>query len=568
MLPLNNLLPASNLPQELKIKIFSFLPVKTLVISRLVSPIWKTFIDTYFTEVFTHQFLSILQKYPIADQNKKNYLSQYAVKKIVANDFEKALELGKNLEDKFRIVETLEDLVKNADSKEKILKLFDLFFKKKEQLGSYHFIESIQPLIKRYFSIHASLIKEEKQEVIADNFNESLSVLKKFSIEPDIHLMIGLHLVETYPEHVKNQQNAVLDSLKLDNDFLRYLNSQRVVKEFSFSTFLNFLVIAKFFPEKYKQIPYLLDRITTREDALALFRVGGRKARKLIKCEEIYKHLNFFDLLQGAALLSDEWDTYYFYRTILERAESAGEFEIGLQKLLERNPHEEGLKEFHRRIVAVILDETPTRHLSLGVYEMLLNYADSALFAKAFLRIASICEKSLRKSIVDRVKGMEKLDDDIRSHIMALEIEMEEFEQAKQTFCSIKDPEGKGNAAARLDFFIEKEDWDHFDAFFKELHAFFSQESVNETFNETFGELIQQLAKKDAKRALNLVKSYWTGYPLAAYLLIIAKVQKNQKADFLPLVFEARSLITSLVTSNEDASKALYLLKELLELQS
>ena len=567
MFPLNNLLSTSNFPQELKIKIFSFLPVKTLVISRLVSPIWKTFIDTYFPEVFTHQFLSILQKYPIADQNKKNYLSQYAVKKIVANDFEKALELEKNLEGKFRIVETLEDLVKNADSKEKILKLFDLFLKKKEELDSYHFIESIQPLIERYFSIHASSLKKEKQEVIADNFNEALCVLRIFSIDPDTHLLIGLHLVDTYPEHVKNQQNGVFDSLKLKNNFFHYL-TQRVVEKFSFSTFLNVLVIAKFFPEKYKQIPYFFERITTREDALALFRIGGRKAQKFIKCEEIYKHLNFFDLLQGAALLPEISGTYQFYRTILERAESAGEFEIGLQKLLERKPIEERLKEYHRRIVSTILNETPPQYLSFGVYEMLLHYPDSALFAKAFLRIAFVCEKSLRKEIVDRVKRVETLDDDRRSDIMALEIEMEEFEQAKQTFCSIKDPQMKGKAAARLDFFIEKEDWDHFDAFFKELHAFFSQESVNETFNETFGELIQQLAKKDAKRALNLVKSYWTGYPLAAYLCIIAKEQKKQQADFLPLVFEARSLITSLVTSNEDASKALYLLKELLELQS
>ncbi len=77
--------------------------------------------------------------------------------------------------------------------------------------------------------------------------------------------------------------------------------------------------------------------------------------------------------------------------------------------------------------------------------------------------------------------------------------------------------------------------------------------------------LIELIAKKDTKRALNLVRSYWTGYPLAHHLITIAREQKNQKADFLPLVFEARSLIISLIATNEDASEALSLLKELLE---
>ncbi len=119
-----------DLPHELKIKIFRFLPVKTLAISQLVSPIWRTFINTYFPkEIGSHQFCSILQNYPIADRGYKNHFLQFAVRQIVANDFEKALELEKNLEScpSIMIERALDDFVKYADSKEKILKIFDLF---------------------------------------------------------------------------------------------------------------------------------------------------------------------------------------------------------------------------------------------------------------------------------------------------------------------------------------------------------------------------------------------------------------------------------------------------------
>jgi F-box domain len=569
MFALSNLLPSSTSgqqlinipPHELKMKILSYLPVKTLAISRLVSPIWKTFVDTYFTEVPLRQFLVILQKCPIAHPKEKSYFSYFALTKIVKTNFEKALELEKNLIGQYVVDEAIDDLVENADSKEKIFKLFNLLI---EGQSYYFFFQSIQPLIKRYFSILASL-KKEQPETIVDNFNEALSVLKKFYINQEVHLLIGLYLVETYPEHIKNQQDAVLDSLQLKDNCFYIVEARRVIQEFSFSKFLNFLVIAKFFSEKYEQSPYFFEMITTREDALAFLRIGGTNVQKFVKHKQIYKHLNFFDLLQAATLLLEEIDTYQFYRKILKQAESAGEFEIGLQKLLERKPQQEQLKEYLRLIIPIILDETPTHHLSSGVYEILLHYPDSGSLTKTFLRIASICEINLHISIVDRIRQMQELNDDMRSDIMALEIKMGDFERAKQTFCSIKNPEAKDKAAARFSFFIEKEDWDYFDIFFKELHAFFNQKLTNEI--SIFSELIKQVAKKDVNKALNLVKSYWTGYLLASFLIIIAKEQKNQKTDFLPLVFEARSLVTSLVTSNEDASQALSLLKELLELQ-
>ncbi len=406
--------------------------------------------------------------------------------------------------------------------------------------------------------------------MIADHFNEALSVLKKFHINQTAHLLIGLHLVDTYPEHAQSQQNAVFESLQLKDDCFEYFEARNMVEKFSFSTFLNFLLIAKFFPliakffpKKYGGIPYFLQKITNREEALAVLAIDKENVQRFIKYKEIYNHLNFFDLLREATLLLEEERTYDVYQNIiLEKAESAEEFKIGFQQLLERKPKDGYSKRCHQWTVSSILQGVTPRHLSFEVYEMLLNYPnpDNAAFAKVFLKIASICEKSLRKKILDGVTRMQELNDDMRIDIMKLEIDMGEFEQAKQTFYSIKNPEKKDEAVfAALIAFIEKEAWDHVNAFFKEFH---------EHGTATFLKLIEEIAKKDTNRALNLAKSYETGYRLASCLTIIAKEQKNQKVDFLPFVFEARSLILSLVTSNEDASQALVLLEELLELQS
>lgn len=265
--------------------------------------------------------------------------------------------------------------------------------------------------------------------------------------------------------------------------------------------------------------------------------------------------------------MKEEEETYQFHGAILLRAESAEEFERGLQVLLERKPKKAKLKEYIPKFIPVILGATPTHLLSYRVYEMFSNYPNIVLFAAAFLRIASISEIGLRMKIVDRVKRIEGLDDHILCNLMALEMGVGEFESARQTFCSIKTPKGKTKAGAQLSFFIEKENWIHFDIFYKELYMFFDQKSrIWEEEKECVFELIKKIAERDVERALNIVKGYCTGFSLASFMVIIAEEQKKQKLNFLPLVFEARSLITSLVP--DEPVQALFLLKKLLELQS
>lgn len=292
-------------PEEITIKILSQLPVKNLGMARLVSAVWRTFIDTHFAEVSTRQFLFILHKYAIYHRSneKVDILFRFAVKKLVTSDFDKALENYDCLEKSVNInwdcslvKDTIEDLLKNADSKEKIVKLFDLFLKRKGKIESRSFIETIEPIIKRYFSIHASL-KKEKPEVIEDNFKEALSYQKTFNdyFSSEVYLLMGLYLVDTYPELVKNPQFEGFAPQK--EICFSDLTLIRIVKQFPFSIVLNYLLIVKYFTKNREEITDFFQLITTREEAIAFLDIGGRNVLKFVKDKEFNKHLNFLDLL-------------------------------------------------------------------------------------------------------------------------------------------------------------------------------------------------------------------------------------------------------------------------------
>lgn len=591
--PLSPLLPGSTLQTvivqdkkdteipiaDLTKKILSLIPIKQLATLRLTARPWIVFIDTHFSIISTYQYVFHLQKHTFFENdrinnfNAKNYLSAAAIYSVASSDFDYALTLAQNMAGTPLLPEVCKKLCAYADTRERLLKLIDFVVCRQGNLcrSDYGFIYSI---IKKYFSVVNSLDKENRV-VQGEAFQEALALLIKYKLHNNVHILIGLWIVETFPYYVKNQPELIGNALETS---CRRQNIVWCGADFSFQTFLNFLIVACLFPEQWHEIPYVFERISSRNEALYVLKEAKGFASKIIIYEnKVFEQLTLLDLLREAAFLPDDPYTYAFYKKVLnKKVELAVDFEQGVEKLLERRKERAFKKaspevqQAHARRVQKSIEKCPSEYLSVRIYQLLDEYfPQDPACAKAYLRLAKALPET-RVSIWKTIKKM-SLKEELLPDLVELESLMENFEAAKKTFCSITVLEPKIKASPLLIHFAEQKDWENFEFLFKDLCSLFVQK-VDEKRPEQIKLLLpvfQQVAQQDFSYAVTLAKRYFTGVTLIYCLTAIADFHKKQGGDFLPLVFETRSLALSLLPAEpQEEFHILNCLMGLLELQN
>ena len=522
---------------DLAKKIFSFLTAKELGMCSCINRGCKIVIDAHFTVIFIHQFVFRVEKHCLA---KLTSFPISAIPELARIDFPKALkQIKAHLNPAFH-----HQLVPFADSKEKILMLLDDLITITSQ--SEHWNDIIMPLTKKYFTYLAAT-------KTAADFKEGEALLKKSKVR-DYIVFVALCLVDTFPELTLEQKKLIKFYCMGKLDFRGYGLIQHefntLFGQFSFSTCFTLARITESIPSNSELVDFLARQDSSKEEVLALFAsVEGALPWWLVL--KFMRPFNLYELLRRAESMLETKETYILYRNIISsKVTSSEEFVYALKKLLERksllDPHSHLYQEFKSSVISTISQTATQKYLSAEVYALLEHsFPNDPSLGEAYLHCARACAPL-------RLPLLEKMKKDAPSELcalMELEILTGQIEEAKRTFCSIKDAKSQIYAFGLLEYFIEKEEWHYFETFVKEFPSFYVDAStpwynplnVKEYFPQ-FLNLLQQVAVKDLKRAVNLAKRYWQGTLLLGFLLGLGFEQKNITPEFNALVADVHVL--------------------------
>lgn len=524
-------------------KIFSLFPAKTLGVWRRVDRGCKLIIDAHFTVIFSHQFIFLLEKNCL----KNNFpFPCLALQELASLDFDKALKKIKTFDSTWEVEECFSLLVDFAQSKEELLLFFDAWLSRPQVYSLGKTREILQPLVKKYFA----LLAPGKTEA---HFKEGEALLKKFHPNHPISLFIALSLVDTFPELAMENRESIKPYC---HQLTTCEQDDKVLEQFSFSTCFQITRIAGLFPSNEKLVYSLARKSPPKEEVQALMSVVGKEVPPWI-LTAFMGRFTIYELLRMAEKMPSTQETYHFYDSVISRtATSAEEFLFALQKFLERGSLLDPIlnrslyQAFKKKVISLLRSRPVEKYLSVEVYALLEKHFPNDLsLGEVYLKIASACP-SVRLPLLEKIRQGPSLQEWSLNDKMKLEIMTGHIEEAKKTFCSIKDPNEQCTAFRNLEYFIEKEEWHHFDVFFKEFHTLYKQSyevrhgnHLDETrYFPEFLNLLKQVASKDLKRAVHLAKNHWQGMLLLRLLIEIGVEQENPNAELSKLIEDVHSL--------------------------
>lgn len=529
-------------------EMFTCLTPKELGMCSWINRGCKIVIDAHFTVIFIHQFVFRVEKHCSA---KLASFPIYAIPELARIDFPKAfkqtqsyLSRGLNSNTLPQMVsKALSPLIPSADSKEKILMMLDELITIARKCGYWN--DNTMPLTKKYFTYLATTKTEA-------HFKEGEALLKKSKIQNYV-VFVALCLIDTFPELALEKKELIKFYCRGQLDFRGYGRPEYLLNtlfgQFPFSTCFTLARITESIPSNNELVDFLARQDPSKEEVLALFAsVEGALPWWLVW--KFMRPFNLYELLRMAESMLGTKETYVLYHNIISsKVTSAEEFVFALQKLLERksllDPHSHLYQAFKSIVISTVAQIATQKYLSAEVYALLEHSFPNDPLRETYLHFARACAPL-------RLPLLEKMRKDAPSELcalMELEILTEQIEEAKRTFCSIKDPKSQIYAFGLLKYFVEKEEWHYFETFVKEFPSFYLDPSTpwynplneQEYFPE-FLNLLKQVAVKDLKRAVDLTKHYWQGTRLLRFLLELGVEQKNITPEFNALVADVHVL--------------------------